>query len=143
VVGVLAVGRWIQQIPLGVGAMVRVAATVWVGALVCCVVGAALGYLCGERTAAMTVNGLTWASSLVCGLFWPLFKVPSGLYSAARLLPTYSVADLAHRAQQGVAPAGADVAVLLAYLLAAAAVLVRARRPEAARRGLSVAVAEA
>jgi ABC-type multidrug transport system permease subunit len=143
VVGVLGVGRWIQQIPLGAGAMARVAATVWVGALVCCVVGAALGYLCGERTAAMTVNTLTWVSSLACGLFWPLLKVPSGLYSAAHLLPTYSVADLAHRAQQGVAPSGADVAVLLAYLLAATAVLVRARRPEAARRGLTTLVAEA
>jgi ABC-2 type transport system permease protein len=109
----LALGRWVLLVAL-----------LWAGAIPLALLGVAVGYLSTPRTSQAIGISASLGLSLLGGLLIPIAEFPPALRHVAQALPTYRYAELGWRVGGGSMPTTMDVAILLVWCAAFAALAV-------------------
>jgi ABC-2 type transport system permease protein len=120
----LATGRWLE-----------LSVVLWLTSLPLAVLGVFVGFMVNSETAFPVVTTLMFVLGYFGGLFNPVSSMPSGLRTAAHLLPNFHHASLGLALLDGRGPGVEDWLVLAGYgLVFSLAVIIKHRVEEA--RGL-------
>lgn len=90
---------------------------VWLGSLAYAAIGLVLAHWLDATTVNYGILVVYLGSGMLGGLWSPLRYLPAVFTSIARVLPSFRMADMAWHVVGGQAVPGADVAVLLGYIV--------------------------
>ncbi len=128
---VALVGRFVNDVQLGLGTWIALVGVLWAGAAVFVALGLALGLALDEQAAGGAIGILSTVLAALGALWVPIQAFPDGLAAVARVMPSYQYAELGRGVVADGAPAVGSVGAVVAYGLAFAvlALLVGRRRP--------------
>jgi ABC-2 type transport system permease protein len=133
-VSLVAVG--INHVQLAPATWVQLVGGLAVGVVPFAAFGLLIGYTFDPGSAQGAVTLTYLATSILGGLWAPVSTFPDGLATIARIMPTYHLANLGWTALDGKAPDPVDLLVLVAYGVAAFALVAwRYRTSEQRARG--------
>ena len=113
---IFAFGGMLNGVRMSASLWIGSGVAVWFGSLVFCALSVMLGYMFTSTSITIGLMVVNMGFSMLGGLFWPVEILPDWLRVAAKLTPTYHLAQLGHYAQLGRWPAALDIAVLAGYL---------------------------
>ncbi|MFK4143990.1 ABC transporter permease [Streptomyces sp. NPDC004065] len=117
IVVVFAVAAAVKQVRLEAWQWLALTGTIWAGSLVFAALGVAIGYLAtGDAVRPVTMI-IYFGLSMLGGLWMPATTFPDWLQDIAKWLPTHAYAALGQAIEQSQAPAGKDIAVLVAFFV--------------------------
>ncbi len=127
---VALVGRFVNDVQLGLATWVALVAGLWAGSIAFVALGLLIGLSLEERAAGGATGFVGVVLAALGGLWAPVEVFPDGLRTLAHGMPSYWYAELGRDFAAGTAWV-APVLVLAGYglLFAAAAVVVTRRRP--------------
>nr|WP_221203418.1 ABC transporter permease [Modestobacter versicolor] len=127
---VALVGRFVNDVQLGLGTWVALVGVLWAGSVVFVALGLAVGLALDAQAAGAAIGVLGTVLAALGGLWIPVELFPSGMVALAHAMPSYWYAELGRDVVAGT-PSTAPVLVLALFgaLFAAAALLVARRRP--------------
>jgi ABC-2 type transport system permease protein len=130
-VTVALVGRFVNDVQLGLGAWVAMVGILWAGSIAFVALGLFIGLSLDERAAGGAMSFVGVVLALLGGLLAPVEVFPESLRTVARAMPSYWYAQLGRDVAGGSGPAVEAVLAVLAFTaaFAALAVLVARRRP--------------
>ncbi|MGY1803883.1 ABC transporter permease [Blastococcus sp. SYSU D00922] len=128
---VALVGRFVNDVELGLGTWVALVGVMWVGAITFVALGILLGLALEERAAGGAMGFVGVVLAALGGLWAPVEVFPDGLRTLAHAMPSYWYADLGRDVSSGVAPSATAVLALAGFtaVFAALAVGVARLRP--------------
>jgi ABC-2 type transport system permease protein len=128
---VALVGRFVNDVQLGLGTWITLIGVLWIGAAAFVALGLALGLALDEQAAGGAIGILSTVLAALGGLWVPVEVFPDGLAAVARAMPSYQYAQLGRDVAAGGAPAVASLVAVAGYGLAFAvlALAVGRRRP--------------
>ena len=128
---VALVGRFINDVQLGLGTWVAMVGVLWAGSIAFVALGLLIGLSLEERAAGGAMSFVGVVLALLGGLLAPVEVFPESLRTVAHATPSYWYAQLGRDVAAGGAPSGQAVLVLAAFtaVLAVLAVVVARRRP--------------
>jgi ABC-2 type transport system permease protein len=130
-VTVALVGRFINDVQLGLGSWVAMVGVLWAGSIAFVALGLLIGLSLEERAAGGAMSFVGVVLALLGGLLAPVEVFPESLRTVAHAMPSYWYAQLGRDVAGGSGPAVQAVLAVLAFTAAFAvlAVLVARRRP--------------
>jgi ABC-2 type transport system permease protein len=130
-VTVALVGRFVNDVQLGLGAWVAMVGILWAGSIAFVALGLFIGLSLDERAAGGAMSFVGVVLALLGGLLAPVEVFPGSLRTVAHAMPSYWYAQLGRDVAGGSGPAVEAVLAVLAFTAAFAglAVLVARRRP--------------
>ena len=130
-VTVALVGRFVNDVQLGLGTWVAMVGVLWAGSIAFVALGLLIGLSLDERAAGGAMSFVGVVLALLGGLLAPVEVFPESLRTVARAMPSYWYAQLGRDVAGGSGPAVEAVLAVLAFTAAFAglAVLVARRRP--------------
>jgi ABC-2 type transport system permease protein len=128
---VALVGRFVNDVQLGLGTWVVLVATLWAGSITFVALGLFLGLSLDERAAGGAMGFVGVVLAALGGLWAPVEVFPDSMVTLAHAMPSYWYAQLGRDLAAGAAPSGQAVLVLAGFtaVFAALAFLVARRRP--------------
>jgi ABC-2 type transport system permease protein len=128
---VALVGRFVNDVQLGVLTWLALIGALWAGSIVFVALGLALGLALDAQAAGAAIGILATALAALGGLWWPVEILPAGLVTLAHAMPSYWYAELGRDIVAGSAPSATAVLVLVGgtAVFAAGALVVARRRP--------------
>jgi ABC-2 type transport system permease protein len=130
-VTVALVGRFVNDVQLGLGTWVAMVGVLWAGSIAFVALGLFIGLSLDERAAGGAMSFVGVVLALLGGLLAPVEVFPESLRTVAHAMPSYWYAQLGRDVAGGSGPAVEAVLAVLAFTAAFAglAVLVARRRP--------------
>jgi ABC-2 type transport system permease protein len=130
-VTVALVGRFVNDVQLGLGTWVAMVGVLWAGSIAFVALGLFIGLSLDERAAGGAMSFVGVVLALLGGLLAPVEVFPESLRTVAHAMPSYWYAQLGRDVAGGSGPAVEAVLAVLAFTaaFAALAVLVARRRP--------------
>jgi len=130
-VTVALVGRFVNDVQLGLGTWVAMVGVLWAGSIAFVALGLFIGLSLDERAAGGAMSFVGVVLALLGGLLAPVEVFPGSLRTVAHAMPSYWYAQLGRDVAGGAGPAVEAVLAVLAFTagFAALAVLVARRRP--------------
>jgi ABC-2 type transport system permease protein len=127
---VALVGRFVNDVQLGLGTWVALVGGLWAGSVVFVALGLAIGLALDSQAAGAAIGILGTALAALGGLWIPVEVFPAGMATVAHAMPSYWFAELGRDLAAGTSP-GTPVGVLAAFgaVFALAALVVARRRP--------------
>jgi len=127
---VALVGRFVNDVQLGLGTWLTLVGALWAGSVVFVGLGMAIGLALDEQAAGAAIGILGTVLAALGGLWFPVEVFPDGMVGLARAMPSYWYAELGRDVAAGT-PSGTPVVLLAGYAVAFAAVAlaVARRRP--------------
>jgi ABC-2 type transport system permease protein len=119
---VALVGRFVNDVQLGLGTWVVLVGVLWAGAITFVALGILLGLALDERAAGGAMGFVGVVLAALGGLWAPVEVFPDSLRAIAHAMPSYWYAQLGRDVAAGAAPSG-TAALALAGFTAAFAVL--------------------
>jgi ABC-2 type transport system permease protein len=128
---VALVGRFINDVQLGLGTWLAMVGVLWAGSIAFVALGLLIGLSLDERAAGGAMSFVGVVLALLGGLLAPIEVFPESLRTVAHAMPSYWYAELGRDVAGGSGPAVEAVLAVLAFTAAFAvlAVLVARRRP--------------
>jgi len=128
---VAVVGRFVNDVQLGLGTWFALVGVLWAGSLVFVVLGLLIGLSLEERAAGGAMGLVAVVLAALGGLWVPVEIFPATMRTIAHALPSYWYAETGRDVAAGGAPSGQAVLVLAGFtaVFAVLAVLVARRRP--------------
>ena len=128
---VALVGRFVNDVQLGLGTWVAMVGVLWAGSIAFVALGLFIGLSLDERAAGGAMSFVGVVLALLGGLLAPIEVFPESLRTVAHAMPSYWYAQLGRDVAGGAGPAVEAVLAVLAFTagFAALAVLVARRRP--------------
>ena len=128
---VALVGRFVNDVQLGLGQWLALVGVLWAGAITFVALGILLGLALDEKAAGGAIGFLGIVLATLGGLWVPVEVFPGALRAVAHGLPSYWYAELGRSVAAGGAPSTAAVLAVVGYTaaFAALAVVVARRRP--------------
>jgi ABC-2 type transport system permease protein len=130
-VTVALVGRFVNDVQLGLGTWLAMVGVLWVGSIAFVALGLLIGLSLTERGAGGAMSFVGVVLALLGGLLAPVEVFPESLRTVAHAMPSYWYAQLGRDVAGGSGPAAQAVLAMVAFTtaFAALAVLVARRRP--------------
>jgi ABC-2 type transport system permease protein len=130
-VTVALVGRFVNDVQLGLGTWVAMVGVLWAGSIAFVALGLFIGLSLDERAAGGAMSFVGVVLALLGGLLAPVEVFPESLRTVAHAMPSYWYAQLGRDVAAAGAPSGQGVLVLAGFtaVFAALAVVVARRRP--------------
>jgi ABC-2 type transport system permease protein len=130
-VTVALVGRFVNDVQLGLGTWVAMIGVLWAGSIAFVALGLFIGLSLDERAAGGAMSFVGVVLALLGGLLAPVEVFPESLRTVAHAMPSYWYAQLGRDVAGGSGLAFEAVLAVLAFTaaFAALAVLVARRRP--------------
>jgi ABC-2 type transport system permease protein len=134
---VALVGRFINDVQLGLGAWLATVGVLWVGSIAFVALGLLIGLSLEERAAGGAIGSVGVVLALLGGLMAPVEVFPESLRTLAHAMPSYWYAEMGRDVAAGTAPSGQAVLAVAAFTTAfgVLAVFVARRRPLSAVAG--------
>jgi ABC-2 type transport system permease protein len=128
---VALVGRFVNDVQLGLGAWLAMVGVLWAGSIAFVALGLLIGLSLEERAAGGAMSFVGIVLALLGGLMAPVEVFPESLRTVAHAMPSYWYAELGRDVAGGSAPAVQAVLAMLAFtvVFGVLAVLVARRRP--------------
>jgi ABC-2 type transport system permease protein len=128
---VALVGRFINDVQLGLGTWLAMVGVLWAGSIAFVALGLLLGLSLDERGARGAMSFVGVVLALLGGLLAPVEVFPESLRTLAHAMPSYWYAQLGRDVAAGSAPSAEAVLALAGFTAAFAvlAVVVARRRP--------------
>jgi ABC-2 type transport system permease protein len=128
---VALVGRFVNDVQLGLGTWVAMVGVLWAGSIAFVALGLFIGLSLDERAAGGAMSFVGVVLALLGGLLAPIEVFPESLRTVAHVMPSYWYAQLGRDVAGGAGPAVGAVLAVLAFTagFAALAVLAARRRP--------------
>ena len=130
-VTVALVGRFVNDVQLGLGTWLAMVGVLWVGSIAFVALGLLIGLSLTERGAGGAMSFVGVVLALLGGLLAPVEVFPESLRTVAHAMPSYWYAQLGRDVAGGSGPAAQAVLAMVAFTtaFAALAVVVARRRP--------------
>jgi ABC-2 type transport system permease protein len=128
---VALVGRFINDVQLGLGSWIALVGVLWAGSIAFVALGLLIGLSLEERAAGGAMSSVGVVLALLGGLMAPVEVFPESLRTLAHAMPSYWYAELGRDVAAGSAPSGVAMLAVAAFTAAfgALAVLVARHRP--------------
>ncbi|TFV89004.1 ABC transporter permease [Blastococcus sp. CT_GayMR20] len=130
-VTVALVGRFVNDVQLGLGTWLALVGVLWAGAITFVALGLLLGLALEERAAGGAMGFVGVVLAALGGLWAPVEVFPDSMRTLAHAMPSYWYAELGRDVAAGAGPTAQAVLVLAGFtaVFAALAALVAVRRP--------------
>jgi len=125
---VVGVGSMVNHLGIGLGDALPIVVAMALGAAPFAAIGLVIGYLLDAESAQGGMVLTLFTMAILGGLFVPLEAVPPVMATIGNMLPSSHLANLGRAAAAGHGPAALDVAVLVAWTVAAGALATWAYR---------------
>ena len=128
---VALVGRFVNDVQLGLGSWIALVAVLWAGSMTFVALGILIGLALEERAAGGAMGFVGVVLAALGGLWAPVEVFPESMRALAHAMPSYWYAELGRDIASGSAPSGQAVLALAGFTaaFAALAALVARRRP--------------
>ena len=128
---VALVGRFVNDVQLGLGTWVALVGVLWAGSITFVALGLLIGLSLDEKAAGGAIGFVGVVLAALGGLWVPVEVFPETMRTIAYGMPSYWYAEMGRNVAAGGAPSGQAVLVLAGFTTAFAvlAVLVARRRP--------------
>ena len=120
-VTVALVGRFINDVQLGLGTWLAMVGVLWAGSIAFVALGLLIGLSLEERAAGGAMGSVGVVLALLGGLMAPVAVFPESLRTVAHAMPSYWYAELGRDVAGGSGPAVQAVLTVLAFTAAFAA----------------------
>ena len=125
---VVTVGSLVNHLGIGLGGALPIVVALALGAAPFAAIGLLIGYLLDAESAQGGMVLTLFTMAILGGLFVPLEAAPPVMATIGSMLPSSHLANLGRAAAAGTAPAALDIAVLVAWTVAAGALATWAYR---------------
>ena len=128
---VALVGRFVNDVQLGLGQWLALVGVLWAGAITFVALGILLGLALDEKAAGGAMGFVGVVLATLGGLWAPVEVFPDSMRTLAHAMPSYWYAQLGRDVAAGAVPSGTAVVVLAAFTatFALLAVAVARHRP--------------
>ena len=118
---VALVGRFVNDVQLGLGQWIALVGVLWAGAITFVALGILLGLALDERAAGGAMGFVGVVLATLGGLWAPVEVFPESLRTLAHAMPSYWYAQLGRDVAAGAVPSGTAVLALAGFTAAFAA----------------------
>jgi ABC-2 type transport system permease protein len=115
---VALVGRFVNDVQLGLGQWLALVGVLWAGAITFVALGILLGLALEERAAGGAMGFVGVVLATLGGLWAPVEVFPDSLRAIAHAMPSYWYAQLGRDVAAGAAPSGTAALVLVGFTAA-------------------------